>query len=275
MHSGNEFLELSERIAKAVHVSVRGIVGTDEAGKILYIGADGTPTKLIDDVSEKAIFEVLGKEDSPFRIISEEAGEKIVGHSPELPDLTLIIDPIDGTYNAVQGIPFYSISLAIASTDLNDIIFGYVRNLANGDTFYAEHGKGAYFNGTKLKTSDNSDIRKFCVSVYGYRQNISAASCLSGNVRRIRSLGSVALELCYVAAGKIDAFADVRGTMRMTDIAAGKLMIEEAGGIVTDGNGYPLKLENQLLSRVCVIASNGLAHDSILELSTGITNEGK
>nr|WP_321498597.1 bifunctional fructose-bisphosphatase/inositol-phosphate phosphatase [uncultured Methanolobus sp.] len=275
MHSSNEFLELSERIAKAVHVSIKDIVGTPEAGKILYTGADGTPTKLIDDVSEKAIFEVLGKEDSPFRIFSEEAGEKIIGKSSDLPDFTIIIDPIDGTYNAVQGIPFYSLSLAITSTDLNDIIFGYVQNLANGDTFYAEHGKGAYFNGTNLKTSANSDICKFCISIYGYRRNIAAASSLASNVRRIRSLGSVALDLCYVAAGKIDAFTDVRGTMRMTDIAAGKLIIEEAGGIVTDENGESLKLENQLLSRVCVIASNGLAHESILKLSTGMINDGK
>ncbi|WMW24787.1 bifunctional fructose-bisphosphatase/inositol-phosphate phosphatase [Methanolobus sediminis] len=275
MHVNNEFLELSERIAKAVHVSIKDIVGTAEAGKTLYTGADGTPTKLIDDVSEKAIFEILGKEGSPFRIISEEAGEKIIGNSPAIPDLTIIIDPIDGTYNAVQGIPFYSVSLAITSTDLNDIIFGYVQNLANGDTFYAENGKGAYFNGAKLKTSGNSDIHKFCISVYGYRRNTVAASGISENVRRIRSFGSVALDLCYVAAGKIDAFVDVRGTMRMTDIAAGKLIIEEAGGIVTDGDGDSLKLENQLLSRVCVIASNGLAHESILKLSTGITDEGK
>lgn len=275
MHVRSDFLELSERIAEAVHVSIRDIVGTPEAGKTLYTGADGTPTKLIDDVSEKAIFEILGNEDSPFRIISEEAGEKIVGKSPELPELTIIIDPIDGTYNAVQGIPFYSVSLAITSTDLNNIIFGYVQNLANGDTFYAENGKGAYFNGAKLKASDNSDIRKFCVSVYGYRRNIVAASSISGNVRRTRSFGSVALDLCYIAAGKIDAFVDVRGTMRITDIAAGKLIIEEAGGIVTDGDGDSLKLENQLLNRVCVIASNGRAHESILKLSTGMINEGK
>lgn len=272
MHSTDDFLALGDKIAGAVHEATKELVGSQNAGRILYTGADGTPTKLIDDAAEKAIFKVLDEEGSPFRIISEEAGEKIIGKSP---DLTIIIDPIDGTYNAIQGIPFYSVSLAITSNDLNNIIFGYVRNLANGDTFYAEHGKGAYFNGTKLKTSENSDIRKFCVSVYGYRQNIVDASSLSENVRRIRSLGSVALELCYVAAGKIDAFADVRGTMRMTDIAAGKLIIEEAEGIVTDGNGDSLKLENQLLSRACVIASNGLAHESILKLSTGITNDGK
>lgn len=272
MQSSDYFLVLGKKIAGAVREATKGLVGTNDAGLVLYTGADGTPTKLIDDVAEKAIFEVLDKENSPFRIISEEAGEKIIGRSPEF---SIIIDPIDGTYNASMGIPFYSVSLAIASADLNDILFGYVENLATGDVFYAETGKGAYFNETKLKISEKSDIRKFCISIYGYRHNIRSAANLSEHVRRIRSLGSVALDLCYVAAGKIDAFADVRGTMRMTDIAAGKLIVEEAGGIVTDGNGDSLKLENKLVNRVCVFASNGLAHDNILKLSTGMINESK
>ncbi|MBP1909007.1 bifunctional fructose-bisphosphatase/inositol-phosphate phosphatase [Methanolobus bombayensis] len=272
MHSTDNFLVLGDKIAGAVHEAIKELVGSSDAGRILYTGADGTPTKLIDDAAEKAIFKVLSEEHSSFRIISEEAGEKIIGKSP---DLTLIIDPIDGTYNASVNIPFYSLSLAITSADLNDIVFGYVQNLANGDTFYAEACKGAYFNGQELRPSDNTDVRKLCVSVYGYRNNMQAAANISTHVRRTRSLGSVALDLCYVAAGKIDAFADVRGTMRITDIAAGKLILEEAGGIVTNGNGESLKLEDQLLSRVCVIASNGLVHESILKLSAGVANESK
>ncbi len=261
------FPALSERIADAVHEAIRDLVGTSEADRILYMGADGTPTKKIDDASEKAIFEVLGQEQNPFRIISEEAGEKIIGNDP---GFTIIIDPIDGTYNACSGIPFYGLSLAVAKNDLNDICFGFVRNLATGDTFYAEDGKGAYLNGNKIQVSETSDIKRFCVSIYGYRTNIEDAAHISKSVRRIRSLGSVALELCYVAAGKIDALADVRGTMRMTDVAAAKLILEEAGGIITDELGGSLKLEDQLMNRVRVIASNGQAHDRILKLSTGI-----
>lgn len=273
MQSIADFLVLSEKIAEAVHEAIKGLVGTEDAGRILYIGADGTPTKLIDDVAEKAIFNVLDEEHSPFRIISEEAGEIIIGEASEM---TLIIDPVDGTYNASMGIPFYSISLAMASSaNLNDIRFGYVKNLATGDTFYASAGKGAYFNGKRIQTSGTSNVRKFCLSVYGYRYNIAAAANLSKSVRRIRALGSVALELCYVAAGKTDAFADVRGTMRITDIAAGKLIIEEAGGIVTGGDGDSLNLEGELVNKVSVIASNGHAHDVILKLSTGIVHEGQ
>ncbi|WP_319508000.1 bifunctional fructose-bisphosphatase/inositol-phosphate phosphatase [uncultured Methanolobus sp.] len=272
MHCTSDFLNLCDRIADAVHKAIKGLVGTPEAGKVLYIGADGTPTKLIDDVSEKAIFTLLEKEKNSFRVISEEAGDKILGKSP---GYTLIIDPIDGTYNACFGIPFYSLSIAIAGNDLNDLCFGYVKNLATGDTFYAEAGKGAYLNGTRLKTSKNSEVSRFCMSIYGYRPNIKEAAVLSKSVRRVRVLGSVALELCYVAAGRIDAFTDVRGTMRTTDVAAGKLIIEEAGGIVTDGCGESLKLEDKLMSRVSVIASNGHAHDRILKLSTGIVHESK
>ncbi|WP_094228310.1 bifunctional fructose-bisphosphatase/inositol-phosphate phosphatase [Methanolobus psychrotolerans] len=275
MQCTSDFLALCDRIADAVHEAIKGLVGTPDAGKVLYIGADGTPTKLIDDVSEKVIFALLEREHHFFRVISEEAGDRIVGKSSDMspPDHTLIIDPIDGTYNACSGIPFYSLSIAIAGNDPNDLFFGYVKNLATGDTFYAGAGKGAYVNGKKLETSGNSDISRFCMSIYGYRNNTEEAAIISKSVRRIRVLGSVALELCYVASGKTDAFADVRGTMRMTDIAAGKLIVEEAGGIVTNGYGDSLKMEDKVVSRVIVIASNGHAHDRILKLSTGIVHE--
>ncbi|WP_340818603.1 bifunctional fructose-bisphosphatase/inositol-phosphate phosphatase [Methanolobus sp. WCC4] len=272
MQRTGNFLELSERIAEAVHSAIEGLVGTSDAGRVLYTGADGTPTKLIDDVSEKAIFDLLEKEGTSFRVISEEAGEKMIGTSPEH---TMIIDPIDGTYNASQGIPFYGLSIAVTTKDLNDIRFGFVRNLATGDTFHAEAGKGSFFNGNRISISDNRDVSRFCVSIYGYRNNIENAAGLSGSVRRIRALGSVALELCYVAAGMIDAFADVRGTMRMTDIVAGKLIVEEAGGIITNGYGESLKLEDKVMGRDSVVASNGLAHERILKLSTGIVHEGQ
>ncbi len=266
------FLDISEKIASAVQERIRELVGTNDAGKILYIGADGTPTKLIDDVSENVIFEILEKEQMNFRIISEEAGERLTGKKPEY---VLIIDPIDGTYNACSGIPFYSLSIAVATIENDAVFFGYVKNLATGDTFYAETGKGSYLNGSRIGTSINNDLSSFCMSIYGYRDNIRGAATLARSVRRIREFGSVALELCYVASGMIDAFADVRGTMRMTDVAAGKLIIEEAGGIITNEYGEALKLEDKIMSRVSVIASNGYSHEMILKLSAGIVNEGQ
>ncbi|WP_406657072.1 bifunctional fructose-bisphosphatase/inositol-phosphate phosphatase [Methanolobus sp. ZRKC2] len=260
------FLDLSNRIADAVHERIKNVVGTFNANDIVYMGADGTPTKMIDDISEKVILEILEKEGRPFRILSEECGEKIIG---DLPKYTIIVDPIDGTYNASFGIPFYSISLAITTNGPQDVCFGYVKNLATGDVFYAEKGKGAFLNTERIQISSKVEINRFCISAYGYRPHIEETATLLKNVRRVRVLGSVALELCYVAAGKFDAFVDVRGSLRLTDVAAGKLIVEEAGGKVTDGSGAPLKLEDNILNKVYMVASNDHAHETILKLSKG------
>ena len=260
------FLELSNRIADAVYERIKDVVGTFNANDMVYMGADGTPTKMIDDISEKVILELLEKEGRSFRVLSEECGEKVIG---ELPEYTIIIDPIDGTYNASFGIPFYSISLAISTKGPQDVCFGYVKNLATGDVFYAEKGKGAFLNTERIQISNKAEVNKFCISIYGYRPHIRETAILCKNVRRVRVLGSVALELCYVAAGKFDAFVDVRGSLRLTDVAAGKLIVEEAGGKVTDGFGAPLKLEDNIMNKVYMVASNGHAHGKILELSKG------
>ncbi len=266
MPQNDYFLELSNRIADAVYEKVKDIAGTFNANDVVYMGADGTPTKLIDDISEKVILDLLEKEGRAVRVLSEECGEKLIGSYPEF---TIIVDPIDGTYNASFGIPFYSISLAISTNGPKDICFGYVRNLATGDTFHAVRGKGAFLNNQRIQISDREEINKLCISVYGYRPHIEATAVLCRNVRRIRVLGSVALELCYVAAGKFDAFVDVRGSLRLTDIAAGKLMVEEAGGKVTDSFGEPLELEDSILNRVYMVASNGHVHETILNISKG------
>ena len=118
------------------------------------MGADGTPTTRIDLAAEDAIVEVLKADGRSMRIISEELGELILGDSPEF---SIVLDPLDGTYNSSVGIPFYSVSIAVASYDLSDLRFGYVSNLALCEEYYAEAGKGAYLNGKKIKTSLNSE----------------------------------------------------------------------------------------------------------------------
>ncbi|TGC07486.1 bifunctional fructose-bisphosphatase/inositol-phosphate phosphatase [Methanolobus halotolerans] len=271
MPQNGYFLKLSNRIADAVHEKIEHIVGTPGANEVVYMGADGTPTKMIDDIAEKTILDILSRERRSLRILSEECGERIIGDKPEF---TIIIDPIDGTYNASFGIPFYSISLAITTKGPQEVFFGYVKNLATKDVFYAERGKGAYFNSRRIQTSNRLEINKLCISVYGYRPHIKETATLCRNVRRVRVLGSVALELCYVAAGKLDAFVDVRGSLRLTDVAAGKLIVEEAGGKVTDSSGATLELGDCILNKVYMVASNGHVHETILDLSRGDSHEG-
>lgn len=261
----SSLLKLSREAFKAASDSISDLTGTDAAGIIVRMGADGTPTARIDIAAEDAIFEVLKADGRSMRIISEETGERILGNSPEF---SVVIDPLDGTYNASVGIPFYSISIAFASLDLSSVRFGYVSNFAFCEEYYAEAGKGAYLNEKRVKTSMNSELSDLGVSVFGYRQNVERTQKIYKKVRRVRLLGSVALELCYVASGKLDAFIGVRRT-RVTDVAAGQLILTEAGGLVTDRNGNSLKLPDNVTSRVEIIASNGYVHDKLLKLLKG------
>ena len=260
------FLKLCREAFKATSDSIADLRGTEAANSFVCMGADGTPTSRIDLAAEDAIVEVLKNDGRSMRIISEELGELILGDSPEF---SIVLDPLDGTYNSSVGIPFYSLSLAVSSHDLSDVKFGYVSNLALSEEYYADAGKGAYLNGKKIKTSLNSELRELCVSVYGYRQNVARTRKIYSSVRRVRLLGSVALELCYVASGRLDAFVDVRRALRVTDVAAGQLILAEAGGLVTDGYGNPLRLPDNVTARVEMVASNGCVHEKLLKLLSG------
>ena len=267
MASDPDLLELCNRASQAAADAIEDMVGSSDAYSTVYMGADGTPTKKIDAVAEDAILTILKDDGRSMRLLSEEAGDIMIGEEDE-PDVSIILDPLDGTYNAAFGIPFYSVSIAIAKPDLSDVSFGYVTNLANGDTYHAGSGKGAYLNGKSISPSDNSEIHDFCISAYGYRPHVERTSILCKGVRRIRILGSVALELCYVASGRMDAFVDVRRALRLTDVAAGNFILEKAGGMVSNELGDPLKLPNGLMNRVDMVASNGHAHMDILKLNS-------
>lgn len=270
MASDPDFLDLCNRASQAAADAIEDMVGSSDAYSTVYMGADGTPTKKIDATAEDAILAVLKDDGRSMRLLSEEAGDIIIGGEGEgnESEFSVILDPLDGTYNAAFGIPFYSVSIAIAKPDLSDVSFGYVTNLADCDVYHAGSGKGAYLNGKSISPSDNSDIHNFCISAYGYRPHVERTSILCKGVRRIRILGSVALELCYVASGRMDAFVDVRRALRLTDVAAGNFILEKAGGMVSNELGDPLKLPNGLMNRVDMVASNGHAHMDILKLNS-------
>ena len=268
----DDLLTLCNDISAAITDAIAPVIGTAEAGRELYIGADGTPTKKIDEVAENAAIDVLRDDGRKILLISEECGEKVIQErrtdlDTDNIDFTLVLDPLDGTFNAVAGIPFYSVSIGIGRDDLSDISFGFVRNLHSGDTYHAGAGNGAYRNKRRINVSKNDELRKFSVTAYAYRTDSTRIVDLGRTVRRIRVLGSSSLELCYVAAGVLDAFVDFRRYLRVVDIAAGTLIIEEAGGLVTGTDGMPLHGELSITSRVSMIASNGRVHRQLLELT--------
>ncbi len=262
-----ELLELCRAVYTDIRAAISFLEGTNEAGEFMFIGADGTDTKRIDLAAEDAMIKRFKESGRSIRIISEELGETILGDVNNI-EFAAIVDPLDGTTNAIHDIPFYSVSIAFSKPDLTGIYFGYVCNLANGDEFYAETGKGAYMNGKKIMSSKASAVRELTISAYGYRQNTDRTAKLCSRVQKVRVLGSVALELCYVAAGKIDAFIDVRRTLRLIDIGAGQLIVKEAGGIVTDGVGNTVFLPDNHIKPVNLVASNGMIHQEILNLIT-------
>jgi myo-inositol-1(or 4)-monophosphatase len=262
---GSNLKILCDSIAVEVNDSIQDMVGSPKSGLIVQMGADGTPTKDIDKAAENAVLSQLKLSGSGFRVLSEEIGEVLIGDKP---DYFIYLDPLDGTFNAVRGIPFYSVSLYLYKENCQ---FGYVYDLARSTKYYAEAGRGAYVepgNG-RLGVSRTGDLKDFSISAYTIRPKTSRIVCIGDKVRRIRTLGSTSLEMAMVAAGKLDAFVDLRGMLRVVDVAAGKLILEEAGGIITDATGKKLHLNSDMWQRTDLIGSNGLLHKDILKLIGG------
>ncbi|MGD0950962.1 MAG: bifunctional fructose-bisphosphatase/inositol-phosphate phosphatase [Methanotrichaceae archaeon] len=271
-HRGNYLKGLCDSIAGAVSESIKGMVGNPASGVMVEMGADGTPTKSIDKVAENAVLSQLRRSGSGFRVLSEEIGEVLIGEKPEY---FIHLDPLDGTFNAVKGIPFYAVSIYLSKEDCH---FGYVYDLAWGTKYYAEAGRGAYAEpgGCGLGVSRTSDLKDFSVSAYTIRPNTSRIVCMGDTVRRIRTLGCTSMEMVMVASGKLDAFVDLRGMLRIVDVAAGRLILEEAGGVITNVAGEKLHLDGNMSSKMWqktdLIGSNGLLHNDLLNIIRGGAN---
>lgn len=261
---GSNLKKLCDTIAGAVALAIRGLVGTPEGGRIVTIGADGTPTKSIDRAAENAVLAELRAFGMGFRVLSEEIGEMAIG---DRQDYFMHLDPLDGTFNAIKGIPFYSVSLYLSREDCH---FGYVCDLSRGTRYYAELGKGAYVEpGGRLCVSRTSDLKDFSICAYTMRPNTARMVGIGDKVRRIRTLGSTSLEMALVAEGRLDAFVDLRGMLRVVDVAAGKLILEEAGGVITGAQGEKLHLDGNMWQRTDLIGTNGRMHKDLLRLIGG------
>lgn len=281
--------DLAYKIIREVGIAIRPYVGKEESGEKVKIGADGTPTSLIDQIAEERIVTVLKNAEVYSYLVSEEIGELKLGKGTkrsinltselrrddlseeEIPSFIFLIDPIDGTSNAVKEIPAFGISVAIANVNqgrlatLNDVELGFVSNFANGNFIEAEKGKGCLLNNEEIEPSDIVEISKMTLGGFT-KTGTSEASKLVDSARRMRVLGSVVLELSYVASGRYDAFLDLRGS-RIIDIAAGKLILEEAGGIITDKYGQPLKNVLSIYEKTIVVAANNeIMHKQIIDI---------
>lgn len=281
--------DLSYEIIREVGRAIRPYVGKPESGEKVKIGADGTPTSLIDIIAEDKIINILKNAPVLSYIISEEIGELKLGQGTkrsinltqelrrtdlteeETPKFIFLIDPVDGTNNAIKEIPAYGISIAVANVNpgklstLNDVELGFISNFANGNFFEAEKGKGCWLNNEEVVPSDIINISDMTLGGFT-KSGTSEASKLVDTARRMRVLGSVVLELSYVASGRYDAFLDLRGS-RIIDIAASKLILEEAGCIITDKYGQKLNNNLSIYEKTIVVAANNeIMHKQMIDI---------
>jgi myo-inositol-1(or 4)-monophosphatase len=254
-----DFFSACNQMAKEVEESIRDLVGTAKGSKTVRMGADLTPTKLIDQVAEDCIIRYLKETPLCSLLISEEAGKVPFDGDGG----TIFLDPVDGTFNAIAGIPFYALSIAYATEGI--VRKAYVRNLSSGETFTAEKGHSARCNGKPIRVSGVSSLDECAMSVYGRKFDPTRVMQLGQKIRRWRLLGASALELCYVGCGRIDGFIDLRGTLRVTDAAAGMLVCTESGGKVSDLNGKEIRFPNEVTIGRCIVATNGVLHHKVVE----------
>ena len=252
-----------KQIAINVFDIVNPLLGTKEVAKVTKRGAGGDLSMEIDLIAEKVIIDSLEKADANLLLISEELGEKYIGDTEKAKNNQniLIVDPLDGSNNAVRGIPYCSVSIAYAiGNRIIDISKAVVLNLNTKDIYWAEKGKGAYFNDKKIHVSD-LDISQKCffelnLPMKNLMKNLQKLSPLIRRFYRIRILGSSALTLCQIAHGSMEAFINLRPSNRLVDVAAGMLILKEAGGKIFSLDGTEIEKELSISVKFPFIACN-------------------
>ena len=253
--------EAGERVQSVRDRLVTSQTGAERVGE----GAGGDTTMRVDKEAEEEIIEVV-RQKGDVRIVAEEFGESGSVDSR----WTVIIDPIDGSSNFERQIPFYCTSIAVLEgKTLDDASHGLVRNLINGDTYYAEAASYATKNGSEIRSSQVSELREAVVGVDISRSSLAMVASLNhlvSSVRRQVHFGANALETCFLAEGKIDGFADVRGRIRVMDMAAAYLIAKQAGAVFSDRQGQFLHPAISVKERFSIVgAGNKTLHDRIIE----------
>lgn len=255
-----DIAEILKDACKRVYDQTKDLVGTQEGNEGHGRGAGGDISRKIDLVAESAVIDFIqGHEFSPT-IISEERG-RIEGRDEGV----LVVDALDGTNNTVREIPFYCCSIAYArNSRLKSTIHATVMNLSNGDLYHASDRQGAFLNNKEIHAVRSIDFAGdhelsdmlVGLNISGMPRNLimSLVNVIS-EVNHIRQFGANALELCYLARGFLDAYIDIRGKIRATDVAAAYLILREAGGNMYDKDGQELDCELDSNTRLSFVAA--------------------
>ena len=220
--------------------AVAPLAGT-EAGRLAHeVGAGGDTTVEVDRVAEHVVFTKLAslaEAGERFSVLSEEAGRRDFGADMPL----VLVDPVDGSLNAKQGVPLYGLMLAVLDRPtVSGTAAGLVMNLATGQTWTAVRGAGAWRDGARLEVLTRSDPRRLeLLGLESTPRALKAAQPLVERAAKIRILGSMALSISLVASGALEVFSAPM-PVRVFDMAASLLLLREAGGVATTIDGQPL-----------------------------------
>lgn len=213
----------------------------------------------VDKACEDLILKTIKSHFPDHSILSEES-EAVDGTG----DYKWIIDPIDGTSNFAHGIPIFAISIAVVHK--GKPIIGVVEIPGLGETFWAQEGKGAFIHNKPIHVSKTASLEQALLTTgfpyeHGvrYKKTIELFDAFYTAGHGVRRFGSAAMDLCFVAAGRFDGFWEYE--LQPWDVAAGKIILEEAGGMVTnmDGSTFNPKFKN-------ILASNGLIHSEMMRV---------
>jgi len=242
------------------------------AGKILLSGFRSVSTTIsyksrtnlltnIDKESEEYLYKSIKKKFPDHSIIAEEGSR-----SNKDGDYIWYVDPLDATNNFAHGIPFFCISIGIFSKKAHRVVVGTVYDPYHNETFSAIKGKGAFLNLKKIQVSESDDIGISIIATgFPYTKedpnanNLKDFNLFLPKVQGVRRMGSAALDLSYVSCGRIDGYWEPG--LSPWDMAAGSLIVEEAGGRVSTYNGQPFDPEYPE-----IIASNGNIHKTMIEI---------
>ena len=209
---------------------------------------------------EKILIEELQKARPNYSILSEE-----IGHISNDESFKWIIDPIDGTSNFLHGIPHFAISVGLEHN--KEIICGIVYDPIKDEMFIAEKGKGSFMNNQRMRVSARSKLKDCIIFSGGPRYGSKNKDLIFDEYKKfslkvniaIRKLGSASLDMAYVAAGRCDGFW--QRELKYWDVAAGVILIKEAGGFVCDFNGEDKYIENKT-----ILATNSKINKEMIEV---------
>jgi myo-inositol-1(or 4)-monophosphatase len=234
-------------------------------------GEGGDRTLEIDAAAEEAVFrrlEALHAGGARFAAVSEERGRVDFGFDAAAPVL-VVIDPLDGSKNAKRGLPHHALSLAVADGDtMADVVFGFVYDFGPGEEWVARRGQGTVLNGVPLDPGLRERRVGGKLELLGIESADpvwvrDAAEALAASAHRLRAIGAIAVSLCQVAAARLDGMVTLRRS-RAVDVAAGQLIVREAGGLVaftacSSPLGAPLAVMEPVSPVVAARSPEGLA----------------